>query len=86
VEAEYRIDLTREIHLGPKPFAYSMAKVAEYSTLSKAFSKSILRIIIGFFERWQICRYSNALAMQSWIFLDLIKPYWFWCKIGIISF
>jgi hypothetical protein len=63
-----------------------MASMAGYSTLSNAFSKSILRIIIGFLERWQICRYSKAYAIQSWIFLVLIKPYWFWCKIGIISF
>jgi hypothetical protein len=80
------MDFTREIHLGPKPLACSIAKIVEYSTLPKAFSKSILRIIIGFFDRWKICRYSKAHVMRSWIFLDLIKLYWFWCKIEIISF
>jgi hypothetical protein len=54
VDAECRIDLTIAIHLGPKPLAESMEIIALYSTLSKAFSKSIFSIIIGLFEEWHI--------------------------------
>jgi hypothetical protein len=41
--------LTREIHLGPKPLASSMAIMAQYSILSNAFSKSILMMTTGHF-------------------------------------
>jgi hypothetical protein len=74
VEADKRIDLTNEIHLGPNPLAWSIARMALYSTLSNAFSKSILRIIIGFLERWQICKYSKAHAIQSSINLEYLEP------------
>jgi hypothetical protein len=50
VDAEYRIYFTKEIHLGPKPLACSIARIALYSTLSKTFSKSIFRIIMGFLK------------------------------------
>jgi hypothetical protein len=38
-------------NLGPKPRAVHIAMIALYSTLSKAFSKSIFRIMIGFFDK-----------------------------------
>jgi hypothetical protein len=41
VDVNNRIDLTMSIHLGSKPYAWSIALIASYSTLSKAFSKSI---------------------------------------------
>jgi hypothetical protein len=50
VDADCCIDLTIEIHLGPKPLATSIEIKALYSTLSKAFSKSSFKIIIGFFD------------------------------------
>jgi hypothetical protein len=39
--------------------------IAEYLTLSKAFSKSIFIIMIGYLVEWQICRYSKAQLRQS---------------------
>jgi hypothetical protein len=49
VDVEYNMDFTGEIHLGPKPLAYIIARIGEYSTLSNSFSKSIFRIMMGFF-------------------------------------
>jgi hypothetical protein len=71
------MDLMSDIHLLPKPLACNIARIALYSTLSNAFSKSIFRIIIGFLETWQIWRYSNVQARQPCIFLPLMNLNWY---------
>jgi hypothetical protein len=43
VEAECRMLSTNLTYFGPYPLALSMAMIAKYSTLLKAFSKSISR-------------------------------------------
>ena len=60
----------------PKPILFIISNMAPCSILSKAFSKSSLRIIISLFEVWQRCKFSKDHARQSWVVLVLIKPYW----------
>jgi len=47
------------------------------STLSKAFSKSSLRMTISLLDWWQRCRNNRDQAKQSCMHLCLMKPYWF---------
>ena len=47
-------------HFSPKPMCSIICNIAWCSTLSEAFSKSNLRMIISFLEWWQRCRYSKA--------------------------
>ena len=77
-DPELRMALIQEIHLLPKPLASMILRIASCSILSKAFSKSSFRMTSSFFDLWQMWRYSRAQARQSFIVLDLIKPYWFW--------
>ena len=60
VDADCRILDTQLIHLGPKPFAFNISNIAEYSILSNAFLKSSLTIITGFFDLWHRCMYSKV--------------------------
>jgi hypothetical protein len=50
----------------------------ECSTVSKAFSKSSLRMITSLFDGWHWWIYSWLQARQSCIVLEQMKPYWFW--------
>jgi hypothetical protein len=51
-----KIFLIQEIQVWPKPLCFRISKINSCSSLSKAFSKSSLRMITSFLEWWQICR------------------------------
>jgi hypothetical protein len=75
VESEFKIDLISDIHLLPKKLACNIARIALYSTLSKAFSKSIFMIMMGFFLYMTNVQIFKCLGKA--IFLPLMNPYWF---------
>jgi hypothetical protein len=56
-----------------------ISRIAWCSILSKAFSKSRVKMTISFLEVLQRWRYSKAQPRQSWMDLVLMKPYWFSC-------
>ena len=67
-------------HLPGKPICFMIWMTSQCSMVSKALAKSSFRIIISFLLWWHWWMYSKHHAMQSWIVLLLIKPYWFLCK------
>jgi hypothetical protein len=73
---ELKISFIHDSPLSPKPFLLMISSIAPCSILSKAFSKSSLRIISSFLDVWHRCRYSKDQAKQSWMVLVLINPYW----------
>lgn len=72
-----RVFLIHKHHLLGKPLASKICTIAECSTISKAFSKSSLRIMISLLEWWHWWRYSKAQPKQSCIVLLCRNPYWF---------
>jgi hypothetical protein len=49
--------LIQPIYLEEKPFLCSILRITWCSTVSKAFSKSSLRMTISLLEEWQMCGY-----------------------------
>jgi hypothetical protein len=62
---EPRMSLIQLTHLEPKPLLYKISIIAWCSSLSKAFSKSNLRMTISFLDDLHRWIYSNAHASQS---------------------
>ena len=60
-----------------KPLCSIILRIVSCSTVSNAFSKSNLRMNSSCLDWLHWCRYSKVQAKQSWIALDLMKPYWF---------
>jgi hypothetical protein len=87
VEAELRILVTQWIQLAGRPRLDMTWMIAWCSTKSKAFSKSSFKIMISLLDWWHWWRYSKHQARQSWMVLDLMKPYWFlWTKLIISAY
>ena len=80
-----KILLTQLHQVDVKPRWCSMHKMVLCSIVSKAFSKSSLRMIISCLEYWHWWMYSNDQARQSCIVLFFMNPYWFWWTRGIIT-
>ena len=83
---EFSMSWIHPTHLVPKPLCRRIWSIAGCSIMSKAFSKSSLRMINFFLEVLQMCKYSKAQTRQSWIVLVLIKPYWFLCTNLMMTF
>jgi hypothetical protein len=73
-------------HLSRKPLACKTFSMDLCSTMSKAFSKSNLRMTISLLEVWHWHKYLNAHPKQSGIVLPCINPYWFLCITCKIAF
>jgi hypothetical protein len=69
------IIFTQKMNFSGNPMALKTSFIASCSIESKAFSKSSLRIIVGFLDALHWWIYSKDQAMQSWIVLPLMKPY-----------
>jgi hypothetical protein len=79
------IDVTEETHFTENPFLCIISRMRLSSTLSNAFSKSNLRMIISFLEVWHRCKYWKTYPKQSYIDLCLMKPYWFSSITSVIT-
>jgi hypothetical protein len=85
VQAEFRMLVTHRIQLSGKPRLDMICNITWCSTKSNAFSKSSFRMVASLLDWWHWWMYSKHQAKQSWIVLDLIKPYWFLWINPIIS-
>ena len=75
-----RMHFIHSNHFSRNPRCSIIVRIAWCSTVSKAFSKSSFRIITSLLDCWHWWIYSKHQAMQSWIVLDLMNPYWLSCS------
>ena len=76
-EPEPSMLMIQSTHLLGKPRCIIICIMAWCATVSKAFSKSNLRMMTSLLDWWHWWIYSKLQAKQSCIVLDLMKPYWF---------
>jgi hypothetical protein len=76
VKLESRILWVQSHHLLSNPSCLIICIMRLCSTVSKAFVKLSLRMMISFLDGWHWCIYCYVQDRQYWIVLDLMNPFW----------